>query len=101
MDICHLQFDDYIAEEISKYDGVAMPIKSNILTRLLVQRNLSTILPQKMPSHYRISLHVDDESIVCSMGRQYGYHAYHLDDEDDDWKEKIIEQAERVKKMIQ
>jgi len=63
-----------------------------------VQRNNSETLPQKLPSRYRISLHIDDESIVCSMGRQYGYNVYQLDAQDDDWKEKIIAQAEVIRK---
>ncbi len=63
-----------------------------------VQRNLSTILPQKMPTHYHITLHVDDESVICTQGRQYGYYAYQLNAQDDDWAEKIIERAESIKK---
>ena len=62
-----------------------------------VQRNRKEILPQKLPSRYRISLHIDDESIVCSMGRQYGYNTYQLNAEDDDWKEKIIKRAEEIR----
>jgi len=64
-----------------------------------VQRNNKTILPQKLPSRYRISLHIDDEAIVCTMGRQYGYNVYQLAEEDDAWKEKIIEQADRIRKL--
>ena len=64
-----------------------------------VQRNHGTTLPQKLPNHYRISLHIDDESIVCSMGRQYGYRAYQLDAEDDEWKEKIIARADEIRHL--
>ena len=35
-----------------------------------VQRDNKTILPQKMPSRYRISLHVDDEMVICASGRR-------------------------------
>lgn len=63
-----------------------------------VQRNNKTILPQKLPNRYRISLHVDDESIVCSLGRQYGYNAYQLEAQDDDWMDKIIERADEIRK---
>jgi len=63
-----------------------------------VQRNRKEILPQKLPNRYRISLHIDDESIVCSMGRQYGYNTYQLDAEDDSWKEKIIERAGEIRR---
>ena len=64
-----------------------------------VQRKNKTILPQKLPNRYRISLHIDDESIVCSLGRQYGYHAYQLEAQDDEWKEKIIARAEEIKRI--
>ena len=62
-----------------------------------VQRENKTVLPQKLPNRYRISLHVDDETIVCSLGREYGYRAYQLNAQDDDWKEKIIARAEEIK----
>lgn len=63
-----------------------------------VQRDRKQILPQKVPSMYRISLHVDDETVICSLGRQYGFEAYQLDAQDDDWKEKVIERAEQIKR---
>ena len=65
-----------------------------------VQRNQTTILPQKMPNRYRISLHVDDEMVICSLGSQYGFRTYHLDAQDDDWKEKIIARAEEIRSHL-
>ena len=65
-----------------------------------VQRDNATILPQKVPSRYRISLHVDDESVICSQGKQYGFEAYQLDAPDDEWKEKVIARAEEIRKRI-
>ena len=62
-----------------------------------VQRDNKSILPQKLPSKYRISLHIDDETIVCSLGRQYGYNTYQLDAQDDDWKDKILARAQQIK----
>ena len=64
-----------------------------------VQRNNRTILPQKLPNHYRISLHVDDEAVICSLGAQYGFRTYQLEAQDDDWKEKIIARAEEIRKL--
>ncbi len=64
-----------------------------------VQQKSRTILPQKLPNRYRISLHIDDESVVCSWGREYGFKTYQLDAQDDDWKEKIIQRAEEIKNM--
>ena len=64
-----------------------------------VQRNSRQILPQKLPSRYRISLHIDDEEVICTAAGQYGFRAYQLSGQDDDWKEKIIEQADRIRKI--
>lgn len=63
-----------------------------------VQGEKKQILPQKVPSRYRIALHVDDENVICSYGREYGFEAYQLDGPDDEWKEKVISRAEEVKK---
>ncbi len=61
-----------------------------------VQRNSKTVLPQKIPSRYHISLHVDDEEVIASWGREYGFSTYKLDAQDDDWKDKIIQRAEEI-----
>ena len=66
-----------------------------------VQGNRKQLLPQKVPSRYRISLHVDDESVICSLGRQYGFDAYQLNAQDDDWKEKVIARAQEIKHRIE
>ncbi len=66
-----------------------------------VQRGHQTIFPQKMPQKYRISLHIDDESIVVTQGREYGFNVYQLNAQDDDWKEKIIARAEQIKRLRQ
>ena len=64
-----------------------------------VQRDQKTILPQKLPNRYRISLHVDDEMVICTLGNQYGFKTYHLDAQDDEWKEKIIARAGEIKRQ--
>jgi hypothetical protein len=63
-----------------------------------VQGQRREILPQKVPPRYNISLHIDDETVICSYGSQMGFEAYQLDAPDDDWVEKIIARAEAVKK---
>ncbi len=62
-----------------------------------VQGSRKEILPQKVPSRYHISLHIDDEAVICAQGRRFGYEAYHLDKPDDEWKEKIIEYAGKIR----
>ena len=66
-----------------------------------VQRDRKIILPQKLPNRYRISLHIDDEEVICSLGHQYGFKAYQLYADDDEWKEKIIRRAEEIRKMTE
>ena len=65
-----------------------------------VQKNSKTILPQKVPSHYHISIHVDDEPVICSQGRHSGFYSYHLDEEEPDWVENIISYALEIRKKL-
>ena len=76
-----------------KFDGIVNG------TRHLkeVQRNNATTLPQKLPNRYHISLHIDDEEIGCKLAGQYGYNVYQLEAQDDDWKEKIIAHAAKIR----
>ena len=62
-----------------------------------VQRDRKTVLPQKLPNHYRISLHVDDEDVICTLGTQQGFSAYQLNAQDDNWAEKIIHRAQEIR----
>lgn len=64
-----------------------------------VQRNGKEMLPQKLPNWYHISLHVDDEDVICSQGRKFGFNTYKLDAQDDDWKEKIVRYADKIRDL--
>ncbi|MBR6159409.1 MAG: HAD family hydrolase [Lachnospiraceae bacterium] len=80
-----------------RFDGIV-----NAMRHLReVQGNRKELLPQKVPSRYRISLHVDDESVICSRGREFGFEAFQLEAQDDDWKEKVIARAEEVRHRIE
>ncbi|MCR5161077.1 MAG: HAD family hydrolase [Lachnospiraceae bacterium] len=63
-----------------------------------VQKGRTESMPMKMPTFYRISLHVDDEAVVATYGKSYGFDVYQLNAQDDDWAEKIIQRAKEVKK---
>ncbi len=78
-----------------RFDGIVNGERHN----REVQRNQRTQLPQKLPNRYRISLHIDDEAVICSAAGQYGFRAYQLNADDDSWKEKIIAEAERIAKL--
>lgn len=65
-----------------------------------VQKGRTESMPMKMPTFYRISLHVDDEAVVATYGKSYGFDVYQLNAQDDDWAEKIIQRAKEVKKRL-
>lgn len=58
-------------------------------------------LPNKLPNHYHISLHVDDEAVIAVNGRDYGFNVYQLYAQDDDWADKIIARAHAIKESLQ
>ena len=62
-----------------------------------VQRNNRETLPQKLPNRYHISLHVDDESVVVSYGKAYGFDVFELNAQDDEWEEKILKRVDAIK----
>lgn len=64
-----------------------------------VQGDRKETLPQKMPSKYRISLHIDDESIICTHGRYYGFNVFQLNAQDDEWAEKIMQRVYEIKEQ--
>ena len=79
----------------ARFDGI---VNGNRRLRE-VQRDHKTTLPQKLPNHYRISLHVDDESVICALGREYGFETYQPDAQDDHWREKIIDRVKQIRRI--
>lgn len=65
-----------------------------------VQRDRKETLPQKLPNRYRISLHIDDEEVVVSYGKAYGFDVFQLNAQDDDWEEKILDRMKQIEKKI-
>lgn len=63
-----------------------------------VQGNKLNTLPQKLPNYYRISLHIDDEEVVATYGKAYGFKVFQLNAQDDDWEQKIIERVLEIRK---
>lgn len=64
-----------------------------------VQGNRTTLLPQKLPNHYRISLHIDDEDVIMENSKIYGFRVFRVFEPDDMWVEKVLDEAERVRKL--
>ena len=56
-------------------------------------------LPQKVPPHYQISLHIDDEESIIRNARTYGYHVLRVYEPDDEWAAKVLGEAERIRKL--
>lgn len=66
-----------------------------------VQAGRSEILPQKMPSRYRITLHIDDEAIIATAGKAYGFEVFQLNAQDDEWEQKIVDRVLALQKREQ
>ena len=64
-----------------------------------VQRGRKQRLPQKVPPHYQISLHIDDEENIIRNARTYGYHVLRVYEPDDEWAAKVLGEAERIRKL--
>jgi len=62
-----------------------------------VQGDRTRRLPMKLPSHYRIGLHIDDEQAVLQNAREYGFRALRVCEPDEHWAEKIIDEACRIR----
>ena len=63
------------------------------------QKNSATPLPQKVPSHYRISLHIDDEDVIHQYGRALGFKTLKVCEPDDQWVEKVLDRARRIREL--
>ncbi|MBO5496908.1 MAG: HAD family hydrolase [Clostridia bacterium] len=64
-----------------------------------VQRNRRERLPQKLPNYYRISLHIDDEKVVRENAVRYGYRVLRVYEPDEKWAEKVLSEAERIRRL--
>lgn len=55
-------------------------------------------VPNKLPCHYRIALHIDDEIGIKESGRVHGFKVMLVDEPDDQWAEKILERVMEIKR---
>ena len=61
-----------------------------------VQGNKAEPMPSKLPCKYRINLHIDDDISVYQNGRTYGFKVCLVGPADDEWAEKILEEALKI-----
>lgn len=78
-----------------RFDGIVNGDRHN----KEVQQGFNRRLPQKLPPHFRISLHIDDEESVIRNSVNYGFRALRVYEPDDEWANKVIEEAERVRNL--
>ena len=62
-----------------------------------VQGSKAHRLPTKVPSMYKISLHIDDEEAVLRNAREYGFKAMKVYEPDPQWAEKVLAEANRIR----
>ena len=78
-----------------KFDGIVNAARHE----REVQAGRKQRLPQKVPPHYQISLHIDDEESIIRNARTYGYHVLRVYEPDDEWADKVLGEAERIRKL--
>lgn len=64
-----------------------------------IQADSPKPLPQKMPHLYHIALHIDDDDAVHASGKLYGFRTLKIFEQDDEWAEKVMAEAKRVRAL--
>ncbi|RXE58356.1 HAD family hydrolase [Acetivibrio mesophilus] len=67
--------------------------------RELVQGNRKEIMPSKVPSKFGVDLHIDDDISVKHNGTQFGFRVLIISKDDNEWRQKVLNEAKRVKKI--
>lgn len=65
----------------------------------VVQGNRKEIMPSKVPSKFGIDLHVDDDVSVKQNGIQHGFNVFVVSKDDEEWSQKVLDEAVRVMKI--
>lgn len=61
-----------------------------------VQAGKEYPMPSKYPAKYRIDLHIDDDQSVMKNGKVYGFNVFLVGPPDDEWADKIMQEAMRI-----
>ena len=64
-----------------------------------VQGQKKDPLPQKLPTFYHIALHIDDEDAIHANGKAYGFKTFKVCEPDDEWVEKVLAEANRIRDL--
>lgn len=91
--------DVYIKSLFKRYGIHFNDIVNGYRHRAEVQGSKAETLPQKMPTFYRISLHVDDEDAIIENGKRYGFRVLRVCEPDEHWTDKVLAEAERIRKL--
>lgn len=65
-----------------------------------VQAGKKEPMPSKYPAKYRIDLHIDDDQSVMQNGKIYGFKVFIVGPPDDEWGNKILREALRIRDLI-
>ena len=57
------------------------------------------LLPFPLRNFFPERLRLGTPELICTAASQYGFRAYQLNAQDDDWKDKILRTAEHVRKI--
>lgn len=91
--------DVYIRSLFRRYGIHFDDIVNGYRHKAEVQGSRADMLPQKMPTFYRIALHIDDEEAIIESGKRYGFRVLRICEPDDHWTDKVLDEAERIRKI--
>lgn len=91
----------YIKRLFKLYGIKLSVIVNHQVHQSIVQGTRNEIMPSKVPSRFGIDLHIDDDISVKQNGDQFGFRVLIIDKEDRDWCKKVLEEALRVKKLLE
>ncbi len=89
----------YIKKLFRLYHIKLYLIVNQSIHQKVVQGNRCEIQPSKAPSKFGIDLHIDDDSSVKQNGLQYGFRVLIVDKRDQEWDQKVLEEAKRIARL--
>lgn len=89
----------YIKRLFGVYDIKLSSIINQKIHREIVQGNRKEVMPSKVPSKFGIDLHIDDDISVKQNGMQFGFNVLIISKNDNEWVQKVLNEATRIKKL--
>ena len=102
-DICVYTTSERSVSYIKHLFGLYGIKLSNVINQKVhkefVQGTRKEVMPSKVPSKFRIDLHIDDDISVKQNGMQFGFNVLIISKYDKEWSFKVLNEAKRIMKI--